>query len=434
MSEQTTSKSRIGFHYFQDTIHYTSKDLGTWLPRLKDLSAGWVILQADSSRAIPETFISSLIGSGITPIIHMALPLPNTPDARDLKTILEAYSRWGVKHVILFDKPNLVQSWSLSSWSQEELVERFVDRFLPVALQVSQLKMIPVFPPLHPGGDYWDLIFLKQALASIVRRGRENLINHMAFCAYAYTFEHELTWGSGAQSRWTEAKPYEVSENTQDQRGFNQYEWMNTIVRSFTRIDAAFFLLGAGAIDNKRYYTPEEHAEVIQRILDRLTRADHAHSIPGYVKSCAFYSLCADENDPAFDFAWYRPDGSTLPIVASLLNQSEEDAIKDVEEVLNPEPIIQPGKFFIFDHYLLIPDNEESLSKFNLKAIQPFIQQYHPTIGFSTEDAAKARRVTLIGDSSSIPPEFIEKMQENGCIVDLISEDGTNIATTPVER
>ena len=127
---------RVGFHYFPDTTHYTNKDLSTWLPVLSRLKASWLVLISDATRAIPEQFVSALIKANITPLVHIPLPLPNSPSASDMKAILAAYARWGVKHIILFDRPNEMSSWSAAGWVQQNLVERFIDRFLPLAAAI----------------------------------------------------------------------------------------------------------------------------------------------------------------------------------------------------------------------------------------------------------------------------------------------------------
>ena len=35
-------KTRIGFHYFPDTLHYRDVDVNTWLPELQALAASWL--------------------------------------------------------------------------------------------------------------------------------------------------------------------------------------------------------------------------------------------------------------------------------------------------------------------------------------------------------------------------------------------------------
>ncbi len=51
---------KVGFHYRMDSDHYSEKDLATWLPRLKELDASWIVLNAPTNRAIPEGFIPPL--------------------------------------------------------------------------------------------------------------------------------------------------------------------------------------------------------------------------------------------------------------------------------------------------------------------------------------------------------------------------------------
>ncbi len=139
--------TKLGFHYYPDTLHYSERDLAKWLIELDELGAAWLVIQSPPDRAIPESFIRGLIRANIEPVIQILLPLPNPPEANDLKPVLEAYSHWGVRYIQLFDRPNLSTSWSSSAWFQEDLVERFLDRYLPLAEAVLGAGMNPVFPP-----------------------------------------------------------------------------------------------------------------------------------------------------------------------------------------------------------------------------------------------------------------------------------------------
>jgi len=53
--------SRLGLHYFPDTIHYRQSDLQTWLPELRQLNVQWLVLRSETNRAIPETFLDGLL-------------------------------------------------------------------------------------------------------------------------------------------------------------------------------------------------------------------------------------------------------------------------------------------------------------------------------------------------------------------------------------
>jgi hypothetical protein len=153
--------SPIGLHYFPDTLHYREQDLLTWLPELLALGAGWLTLIAPLQRAIPEEFITHLIQAEIEPVLHFPLPLDQSTSRLNLNMLLNTYSRWGVKYVTLFDRPNLRRNWSAATWAQDNLVERFLDFYIPLAEAVQMTGMVPVFPPLEPGGDYSEFSLVR---------------------------------------------------------------------------------------------------------------------------------------------------------------------------------------------------------------------------------------------------------------------------------
>ena len=62
--------NRIGFHYFPDNQHYQQRDLKAWLPKLRDLGTGWLVLHTPVTRALPEDFIQGLLQGNIQPILH----------------------------------------------------------------------------------------------------------------------------------------------------------------------------------------------------------------------------------------------------------------------------------------------------------------------------------------------------------------------------
>lgn len=431
------SSPRFGMHYFPDSLHYTNQDLATWLPRLKDLRARWLVLLSDASRAIPEQFITTVIQSGITPIVHIPLALPNTPSADELKPILSAYSRWGVKYIILFDKPNESANWSGAGWVQQDLVERFIDHFLPLAALVVHLGMIPLFPPLQPGGDYWDLTFLKQALISMQRRGQLNLVKQMGIASYGYTFNHEIDWGSGGVEKWPKALPYFTSENSEDQRGFYNHEWLKQVAKSAVNLDLPVVILGAGVREPANAYSPTVHAGVCQEILERLSGTSEKGTIPDDVICCNFHLLSADVGTPDAAHAWFRSPEDVLPIVdliapeihraetATIVEASKEYQASDSVPQVDPLPI---------EHYLLLPIYEWGVAEFHLEVIRPYVQKYHPTIGFSLQEAGLAKKVTILGGEQTFPEEDLAALRNRGCVVERVSVDGTSIATQLEER
>ena len=111
---------------------------------------------------------------------------------------------------MIFDKPNIKSSWASSAWAQHDLVERFLDRFIPVASAVIHLGLIPIFPPLEPGGDYWDTAFLKSSLESMKRRGKTDILDKLVLSAAGSFSNHGLSWGAGGPERWPGSRPYNI--------------------------------------------------------------------------------------------------------------------------------------------------------------------------------------------------------------------------------
>ena len=221
------SKNRIGFHYYPDAFHYRESDLQRWLPELVALKASWLVVQSPADRAIPEHFITSLMKAGIQPIIQFILPLAEMPQPEKLEPILAAYARWGVRGVIFYDRPNNRSSWNATTWVQQGLVDRFLERFLPLANLAMQNGLNPIFPPLEPGGNYWDTAFLRATLETLEQKKQTLLLQNLVIAAYAWNKHDSLNWGEGGPQHWTDTHPYFTPPNQQDQRGFRIFDWYN---------------------------------------------------------------------------------------------------------------------------------------------------------------------------------------------------------------
>ncbi len=410
---ETPTRSRIGFHYFPDTAHYTSPDIDTWLPILEELGASWLVIRGEASRAIPEAFIAALLAKGIEPIVHLPLQQPDPPSAADLRPILRAYASWGVKYVILFDRPNSREGWSGSVWSQANLVESFLDCFLPLANECLNCGMNVVFPPLEPGGNYWDVSFLRNSLLSMQRRSQKNLLDRLILSAYARTCGHPLDWGKGGSERWSGNKPYSTPADSQDQVGFNNYEWLQESARFTNSRDYPVILLGVGHLD-----------------------ADTPLSDAGNKKIADHIEKLQDISILAANFPLVGTDGTLSPIAALLQKTASKPAA--AAPTAEPKAIetnkSDPAPEFPIKHYLLLPAYEWGVSDWHLDAIKPFVRKYQPTIGFSIIEAALAGRITVIGGEQAFPEDALTSLRSRGCQVERISGDGTSIATQLSER
>ena len=346
----STSKNRIGFHYFPDTLHYREVDLQRWLPELTALKTSWLVIESPVDRAIPEKFIATLMQAGIQPIVQFKLSLADLPDTAKLEPILACYARWGIRGVIFYDKPNNRSSWSTSTWVQQGLVDRFLERFLPLANLAMQNGLNPIFPPLEPGGNYWDTAFLRAALESLELNKQTLLLQNLVIAAYSWNRHDILNWGSGGPQRWTDTHPYFTPANQQDQRGFRIFDWYNAITQAVLQKSCPIILLGSGAASDPmdkpgRTYTPEQHTAINlaivrtlygEKVSDPADSKNTVEPIPDYVIACNFWLLTTELGDPYQNQAWFQETGQALPTVQILKNYFS----KMGSQLQTPAPVV----------------------------------------------------------------------------------------------
>lgn len=433
--------SRYGFHYFPDTVHYRESDLLTWLPELQALDAGWLVLRSELDRAIPEYFLRGLKTACIEPVIQFQIALDRLPDSKEAGTLLEVYARWGARYVIFFDKPNARAAWAAAGWVQQDLVERFLDHYLPLANLAVGLGLVPVFPPLEPGGDYWDTAFLSSVLQNIQRRRQEAILTNLVLSAYAWTGGHSLDWGAGGPDRWPKARPYQSVEYEQDQRGFRIFDWYQAVVQNALQQVCPIILLQAGlpadpiGLPVEVTQTPgyAKSCASIARMMagepadDPNVEGTVLAEIPPEVIACNFWLLSAGSSDPFAAQAWFQEDNRQHALVSVLRENARERKARQASVLV--ESSSRP-----IQHYLLLPGSEWGVSDWYLEVIRPFVKKHRPTIGFSVDEAGRASRVTVVGNALNYPEDLIDRLQNAGCFVEQISGDGTNIATQLAER
>lgn len=413
--------NRIGFHYFPDTFHYRQIDLETWLPRLETMKARWLVIMAPADRAIPEPFIRGLLNAKIEPILQFDLYPDRLPTARSLSLLFKVYAKWGVRYISLFDKPNLQSSWEVTNWTRIDLVERFLDIYLPLAEKCLSAGITPIFPPLEPGGDYWDTAFLRASLLGIKRRGAKPLLDKMVIGASVQIKDKNLNWGAGGPERWPGIRPYSLAEGKEDHRGFRIFDWYNTLVQSVINKPLPVFLFDISpSFKHDPDYTV--HSEINFKAAQLLQgcEIDGFDPVPDNIIGSAFWLLSAHKKSPYQKQAWFKSNGETLPIVRRM----EEWITEDQTEKERLSKLTRQ-----IEHYLLLPTYEGEILDIHLDLIRPYLKKYRPTIGFSLEEAERAKRVTILGESTSYPEGKISHLRNIGCIVRQLDENGIDVAS-----
>lgn len=322
MPETTIDTSRLGIHYFADNDHYQPADLQRWLPRLRQLGLEWITLRGPDHVAIPQDLIEGLVKAGIQPIVHLPLSLESPPAAGELAAILRAYATWGVSHVVFFDRPNQRSAWPSVGWTQRGLVERFLEVFLPLASAAIEAGLAPVFPPLEPGGDYWDTAFLRAALEELAARGENQILEKLAIGAYAWTNGRPLDWGAGGPESWPATLPYITPEGSQDQRGFRIFDWYNTISRAALGRELEILILAAG--EHATGQASDAHVNLVDDIAQTMSLpAGERYHVPANVLACNFWLLSANERQAQACGAWFNEDGSATSIAQAWLGSSQ---------------------------------------------------------------------------------------------------------------
>jgi hypothetical protein len=389
-----------------------------------------------------------LLSHGIEPVLQFDLPLQTPPPVKNLNFLFETYARWGIHYIILFNRPNSRAAWSPNAWAQSDLVERFLDRFIPLAESACQSGLTPVFSPLTPGGDYWDTSFLRIALQAFERRGHYHLIDHLALAAYAEAGDRPLNWGCGGPERWPDSRPYATPASGQDQRGFRIFDWYIAISQAVIGEARPVLLLGmrSGNSSNaKNNIGRDAHlrrnlamaqalaAGSLPRTFAqiKIAQEEPLEPLPSEVLAGHFWLLASSSGSSYLDCVWYQPDGSPQPEVRAL----RQLASSFTHPIGTSRKSTQySGRYPVIQHYLLLPSFDWGVTDWYLQAARPFIRRHLPTVGFSLTEAALATRVTVVGGPQFFSDEELSILRASGCIVERINGDGMSIATQLADR
>jgi hypothetical protein len=389
----------LGYHYYPDEDHFTENDLLLWLPRLESLGAQWLTIRGSQLKAIPEFFIAALIEAGIEPIVHIPIQVEMFSPT-DFLPIFTSYARWGVRYVVLFDRPNMRRFWNEASWNRKSLAERFLDLILPFLEAQRSVGLTPILPPLEPGGDYWDTAFLESLLSSFARRGNKKLLEELTLTIYSWTNNRPIDWGLGGPERWIETQPYHTPEGSQDQRGFRIFDWYSQISTNIIGRDLPMLALAGGATFSSpsNELTPEVHTQKNLSIVRALENND----VPMSLKGFCFYLLAAKEPHPHYADSWFLSENETRPIVERLQRLLSSSA-KGIRKSLA--------------HYVLLPDQVEPAEVLTWHELSNLLKEKKPTLGFSPLEARLAQEVTIVGSEELIPPAIENDLRKTGCTV-----------------
>lgn len=342
----------MGFHWFPDFHHYDDRYLDAFLPLLKSMDASWLVILSHPQRSIPASFIRGLLEQDIEPIVQISTPYIAFLKQDELRDLCEKYASWGVHYISPFKEPNLASRWP--QW-EEDLPERFMDLLIPCLETMYEVEgIVPLFPPLSPGGDFWDTVFLETSLDILNRRKKRRLYGKMAVAIENYAFNKPLTWGKGGKAQWPCAQPYQSLPGCEDHRGFCLFQWYDEIIRQKVGrslpliVVANGLLLGDRASSNFSPIDEATHAQRSVQISQMVMRGE----VPNYFFNNAFWLLAAEEASPFAQERWFRPYGEPV-LKASIAALQEMPKDSRLFRVDIPEKIrvfcAEDGKVEVMD-------------------------------------------------------------------------------------
>lgn len=401
--------NRLGFHYYPDDRHYTENDLAAWLPALSALGAKWLTLRTTAARAVPESFVRGLLEAGITPVVLLPARLTTVRPA-EYSSLLEAYAHWGIRHVVIGDRLNTRVQWEPSEWGRPALVERCLDRLIPILQAERSAGLHPVLPALEPGGDYWDTAFLSSMLAALHRRGQQSLLRDLTLGLYAWSLGRAADWGRGGAKAWPSVRPYQPLGEVQDQRGFRTFDWYAQIAQETVGRSLPMLVLGGGISPS---WDPDSESETAELV--GMAQALASADIPDTLLAFNLYLLCAEPDAAEHSAALYA-DASTPRTAARALFS------------LAAHPPDAPTKTTAktIAHYLLLPTNG-TLGREEWNALAEYVLVWRPVIGFSVSEASQASEVTLVGDGHALPASVEDELSAAGCVVRRVIPQSTPV-------
>lgn len=407
--EETRISNKIGFHYFLDVEHFNNHDSNLWIPKLLEINAKWLVIQNPDNRAIPEDFIRSFMEAGINLIINFNKDIKSDSDLSNITPLLNVYGKWGVRYAYLCEKPNLLSQWGEIRWNSTNVIIDHLTKFIQFAGRCIENHIKPIFSPLFPGGDYWDLAFLEESLERLSSLELHQIIDNMILSAFGWDWEHSIEWGSGGKEKWPDTKPFYQKQNSQNQQGFRTHEWYLGISEKVLGKKLPIIILeagiqhdhtmgnsaGFGSLDNLSAIT---HLLAGENVYDPKNPDLLLSPIPAEVIGCNFFILSAQLQKDLFPYMWFSSKGIPLGPARSLGATEKTPAIPTEEQ-----PALKniPGEAFHFKYqrYILIADSLQPRISNLIVRLDPYIRTYKPHIGFSKMEAANAAYIVVITEN-----------------------------------
>jgi hypothetical protein len=341
-----------GVHYAPAIVAQSQDKVDFFVREMVDMNMKWVkLIQGDAPKVEHEYLIRQLVANGIEPILRV-YKLYNEP-YQYLSDLTSGAVVMGVHYFETYNEPNI--AGVPGGWREGQSVspDIIVDLWIPAAEAIQQAGGYSGLPSLATGGNYDDLRFFEAFLDGLIARDRADLLRRSWIPLHNYFLNHPFDYPaepvnlqgeplSQAEIDKRHLTPEQVQAINHARATARQpggYYVGDTILQdsnSFRKFDAYAYLFyqrfgyvipiistegGAMAGDNQDpRYPPVTDDDVTRLTL----QGYHAllDDAPAYYFAFVPWLLAnqAGEHwDAAWEAAaWYKIDGSTLPVVPAL--------------------------------------------------------------------------------------------------------------------
>lgn len=446
-----TKSRQLGFHYYKDAAHFDEPSIDYWVPKLRASGTRWLVIYISAEEEIPEYFIRSLTNSKIEAIPVLGLSISNPPDKDLFRQRMAYYHHIGIHMVQFFNYPNMQENWTVDEWIKPNLVRRFIEKYAEYALICIREKVIPVFPLLEPGGDYWDLTFFRSAVKYLAKDYRDTILPNLVFSASAALNKHPVDWNIGGPEAYGDLVPY--TEAAVDHRGFHLYKWYQQTLKKELGKTYPMILFNAGQWDVSNGIfdvVTRESGQAFLTLLNRIqdVRQTGQNGLPSGIIACCMYKLPSTEALSSRNYTEKSVGKKTT------LNAFEEKSPEsDVRSLFRGfrravgfngfAKLIRLIKRFgtnlatIFRYtgnilargenpgdYFLVPQISDLFTPDQMQVLEQYIKLHKCKSGNDLNQALNAKSVIMMKDPALYPAYVHHQLQDQGCEIHTISFSG----------
>ncbi|MCB0209421.1 MAG: hypothetical protein KDJ52_08830 [Anaerolineae bacterium] len=354
-----------GAHYSPTIMGQPTNQVDFFIDELLAMNMKWVkLMQGDIPKVEHQYLIEQLVANDIEPVLRVYKPY-NEP-YEHLGALVANALPMGVHYFELYNEPNI--GGFPGGWRDGEAisVERMLDLWIPAAEAIQHAGGYPGLPTLAVGGDYDDMLFLKTFLDGLVDRQRTKLLEQAWLPLHNYFLNHPFDYPNdpvnlnsiplgaaeisdrnltpsqvdtinSARANAQQPGGYYVGSTVhEDSNGFRKFEAYAKIFHDRFGYYIPIITTEGGPIagDNQDpRYPPITNDDVTKLTL----QAYHAmlDEAPAYYFAFMPWLLANKAGghwDNAWeDAAWYKLDGTTLPVVDALKTDPRRQELRKWE-------------------------------------------------------------------------------------------------------